>query len=129
MDVGLELMRFLNIIAVVCKKTGMTLEEVGEALAKLQSKPGVLGTLVATAEGEVLKTSLGPKMIDQVKGKVLKHLGKRGQSGGGGEGDGSFLRLCSGGLQYIGVREGCFLLVAVTENKSTGGGSRDGGKS
>ena len=48
MDVGLELMRFLNIIAVVCKKTGMTLEEVGEALAKLQSKPGVLGTLVAT---------------------------------------------------------------------------------
>ena len=41
----------------------------------------------------------------QVKGKVLTHLGKRGQcGGGGGEGDGSFLRLCSGGLQYIGVR-------------------------
>ena len=45
---GLELVRFLNIIAVFYKKTGMTLEEVGEALAKLQSKPGVLGTLVAT---------------------------------------------------------------------------------
>ena len=47
-DVGLELVRFLNIIAAAGKKTGMTLEEVGEALAKLQSKPGVLGTLVAT---------------------------------------------------------------------------------
>jgi len=101
----------------------MTLEEVEETLMKLQSKPGVLGTLLVTAEGEVLKTSLAPQMLEQVRGEVQAFA----QLGGGREqsstivGDGSFLRLHTGDLQYISVREGPFLLVAVLGNEGQEG--------
>jgi len=73
-----------------------------------------------------------PTVEHQVRGEVqaLTRLGRGGEQSSNNVGDGSFLRLRTGGLQYISVREGPFLLVAVLGNEGQvderRGGERSG---
>ena len=86
-----------------------------------------------TAEGEVLKTSFTPEMLEQVNfsdvpcTKIEKHqvsgeVRVLAQLGRGGReqksdilGEGSFLRLRTGRLQYISVRLACILHIGALQ--------------